>query len=257
MKRSMTMVALFALFLAGCSSQAWGRQVDPSLLEPDSCDKFDRGPYGFLSGHWRLGFGEAPAVLSAGLPQNFSATFDIRFFQYEQSDLLSEHNLIVDGAEIAEPASANEWVTLVGKEISIKSRIQGASGSGGCWVARSPSLATLGHRTSIWNAKLGRRSLIAAFDRPRLVVIGLGDYLGETEIEPTRIAGNCRPISFMIYIDGTPVKDSLGSTIYFKPANSVLTYGSRISIEWRGAAECNVPGLFAYAAGTIKMQNEP
>lgn len=211
------------------------------LLAPasaqDAQDKKDKEPPGrsvaadeFPAGGWKTSDPMPEAVISTGLP----ASVPLFIYSIYNPVLVDGTNLsytIVRDGQTVVPASGEGNAALIeGRNLSIRQTTPGI-GMAGVWRAsRFPGTAPLDRQVQ-WGAFPGRETIVASFDKSRLLLVTLYE------------SNDCTDETMQVKIDDVPLKYGSGSVIRWPGNGSVLTYGKKVSLAIGGSCAAGVTAI--------------
>jgi hypothetical protein len=147
-----------------------------------------------------------------------------------------QFRIIVDGSPIPATFQEGSYVVVAGKEIAIEQISQGTMIRGSWAIIQEPEVSAT---TIPWNyyPSLTTDLLVASLKVEQEFLISI-NYL----------TNNCSNTSFVIFIDGQPVKDANNRVLKFIEGSTVYGKGKSVVIRASGTCSNNTP-----IAGDLKL----
>lgn len=252
-------IVVILVCLLGLAQQA--------TAQTQSCDPPPGGDFGFFSGTWTT----TPILKSftfVSLPYqtNGASTRQYRIQSFRDGAPTLRHNLYINYqpttqlvAALHDPATALVEAFQLGIQRDPTDTGQGNFYSqNGCWYAVNQSAADLRYNTIVWNATLatpGKPALIALFQSPRLMVVGIGTYLGQAQLPASALAMRCPAARVRVLVDGVArgQTDAVDPAARLMVGDSILVVGQRVEIEWSSVGTCTAQFDLPDGAGTLKV----
>lgn len=182
----------------------------------------------FPVGGWKTSDTVAEALIATGLP----ATIPTFLYSITNPVLVDSINLSYtiqrDGQPVAPLSSEGNSVAIEGRNLSIRQNGNGVVMQGVWSAFRFPGPA-LDSRMLQWGAFPGRETIVASFDKSRLLVVSL--------FETT----DCTNETMQLKIDDQLIKFSNGGVARWLGNGSVLTYGKKVSVTIEGTCSPGIP----------------
>jgi hypothetical protein len=167
------------------------------------------------------------SVIATGLPATVSPFIYSIYNPVLVDNTNLSYTIIRDGQTVAPASGEGNAALIEGRNISIRQTTNGV-GMAGTWRAfRFPGTAPL-DRLVQWGIFPGRETVVASFDKSRLLLVSLHD------------TNDCTDETMQVKVDDLPLKNGSGSVARWLGNGSVLTYGRKVSLTVGGTCAAGV-----------------